>query len=57
MITLKISGMICSSCERHVRDALLTVPGVSAVQVSYPNGMAEVAGAELDTQILLAAVG
>ena len=57
MITLKISGMICSSCERHVRDALLTVPGVNAVQVSYPNSMAEVAGAELDTQMLLAAVG
>lgn len=56
MITMKISGMTCSSCEKHVHDALRNVPGVNSVKVSYSTGIAEVAGAGLNIENLLAAV-
>ena len=35
---LRVKGMSCSSCVRHVRDALRNVPGVEEVDVSLPSG-------------------
>lgn len=37
-ITLKIEGWTCPSCERGIRKALLAVPGVQALEVSYARG-------------------
>lgn len=31
MIRLKVAGMTCGHCEKTVREALASVPGVSAV--------------------------
>lgn len=42
MITLKIDGWTCRSCEKGIRRALLAVPGVKAADVSYPRGGAVV---------------
>ena len=55
---LLISGMTCSNCARHVREALESVPGVSNVDVSLDNSEAAVrwTGEEPDVPALVAAV-
>jgi copper chaperone CopZ len=40
--SLRITGMSCSNCVRHVDKALRAVPGVSAVEVSLPDRTAKV---------------
>lgn len=40
MTQLRIEGMTCAACAAHVRDALLKVPGVRSVSVSYPEHVA-----------------
>ncbi len=43
MITkLRITGMTCNNCVRHVDRALRGVPGVAGVQVSLEGHAAEV---------------
>lgn len=43
VMTLKIEGWTCASCEKDIRRALLAVPGVNRVEVSYARGGAIVA--------------
>lgn len=40
--TLRITGMTCNGCVRHVDRALRDVPGVTAVEVSLPEQRAKV---------------
>ena len=40
--TLRITGMSCNNCVRHVGTALRGVPGVAGVDVSLPDGVAKV---------------
>jgi copper chaperone CopZ len=40
--TLRITGMSCNNCVRHVDKALRAVPGVQNVQVDLPEGRAAV---------------
>jgi copper chaperone CopZ len=40
--TLRITGMTCNGCVRHVDKALRGVPGVSAVEVNLAAGTAKV---------------
>lgn len=40
--TLRITGMTCNGCVKHVDKALRGVPGVSAVEVSLPEQTAKV---------------
>jgi copper chaperone CopZ len=35
--TLRITGMTCNGCVRHVDAALRKVPGVTAVEVALPD--------------------
>lgn len=42
VITFKIEGWTCASCEKDIRRALLAVPGVNRVEVSYASGGAVV---------------
>ena len=44
MTTLKITGMTCQNCVRHVTQALEAVPGVSDARVDLGAGTAEVEG-------------
>lgn len=43
VITLKIEGWTCASCEKDIRRALLAVGGVRHADVSYAHGGAVVA--------------
>ena len=38
--TLKIEGMMCKHCQKHVHDALAKMDGVTAVEVSLENNSA-----------------
>lgn len=40
--TLNVKGMMCANCQKHVRDALLAMDGVSTVDVSLEKGTAKV---------------
>jgi copper chaperone len=40
--TLRITGMTCNGCVRHVDKALRAVSGVSTVEVSLAEGQAKV---------------
>ena len=40
--TLNVKGMMCVNCQKHVRDALLAMDGVSAVDVNLEKGTAKV---------------
>ena len=40
-VKLKIEGMMCSMCAKHVERALSEVPGVSDVRVDLEKGFAE----------------
>jgi copper chaperone CopZ len=40
VMTLKIEGWTCASCEKDIRRALLAVPGVNRAEVSYARGSA-----------------
>lgn len=44
MITksFSVTGMTCSNCQRHVRDAAAGLPGVSTVDVDLQAGRATV---------------
>ncbi|MCS7057828.1 MAG: heavy-metal-associated domain-containing protein [Meiothermus sp.] len=44
MVTLKIEGMSCNNCVRHVTEALKKVAGVERVEVSLEEGRAIVVG-------------
>ena len=55
--TLKIDGMSCANCVKHVTVALKDVAGVSTAVVSLEKELAEVEhGAEVSLEALKAAV-
>lgn len=39
---LKVNGMMCVNCQKHVHDALTAMAGVSAVDVNLEKGTAKV---------------
>ena len=53
--TLRVSGMTCNGCVKHVTTALREVPGVTAVEVDLANGRAKVVH-EAPVSTLIAAV-
>ena len=56
-VTLKIEGMMCAHCEKHVREALEGVEGVVKAEVSHKKKCAEVTLAkEINSDLLVAAV-
>lgn len=55
MTILKIEGMSCNNCVRHVTEALQKVGGVEKVEVSLQEGRARVTGAA-PVEKLIAAV-
>ena len=38
--TIRVDGMSCQNCVKHVNEALSTVPGVEQVEVSLENANA-----------------
>ena len=55
-IVLKVDGMMCEHCRKHVTDALKNVPGVTEVTVSLENKNAIVKGHNLSRETLIDAV-
>lgn len=54
---IRIEGMMCAHCVKHVQDALTAVPGVTGVEVSLEGKNAVVtAGTEVTDAALSAAV-
>ncbi|MGL5540533.1 MAG: heavy-metal-associated domain-containing protein [Erysipelotrichaceae bacterium] len=53
---IKIEGMRCGHCMRHVEEALNEVASVSSVDVSLNEKQAVVVGEQLDDAILTAAI-
>lgn len=53
---LKIAGMTCQNCVRHVREALESAPGVEKVNVSLEPSLATVEGENLQVSALVASV-
>ena len=53
--TLKIEGMMCQHCVKHVTDALKGIAGVTAVEVSLEKKQAVVTHAEVCTKDALKA--
>jgi copper chaperone CopZ len=54
--TLRITGMSCNNCVRHVDDALRAIPGVTTVDVSLPDQRATVTHDDVEAAALIAAV-
>ncbi len=55
--TIKIEGMMCENCEKHVKKALEALPEVAEAKVSHVAGTAVVSlKSEVDTEKLKAAV-
>ena len=40
--TIKVDGMMCKHCQKHVHDALAKMDGVTAVEVSLETNTATV---------------
>ncbi len=53
---LEITGMTCEACAHQIEKALLRVPGVQAVDVSYHKGTARVTGDAIEAAALAGAV-
>ena len=55
--TIKVEGMMCKHCVKHVAEALEGVAGVEAVEVSLEAGTAKVScGEGVADEALLSAV-
>lgn len=52
---LKIEGMTCQNCVKHVRQALESVAGVTAVEVDLEAGLARVEGVAAVDELIAAA--
>jgi copper chaperone len=55
-IELNVTGMTCGHCKAAVEKALKNVEGVNLVQVDLASGKANVRGAHINTEALIAAV-
>jgi len=55
-VALRITGMTCGECERHVKEALTGVPGVTQVEVSQREASAQVEASGIEPEALVAAV-
>lgn len=55
MHALKVDGMTCNNCVKHVTQALMAVPGVTRATVALESGSAAVEG-DASLEALIAAV-
>jgi len=56
---LRVTGMTCNNCARHVTEAIQSVPGVRSASVSLPANQASVrwqAGARADVAVVVNAI-
>ena len=53
---LKVEGMMCEACVKHVTNALQEVPGVTTSQVNLEAGTASVQHEGADVQTMIHAI-
>lgn len=52
-----VTGMTCTNCEKHVREEVSTVAGVTAIEVSHATGRLSVTtNGPIDANAVIAAV-
>ena len=44
VLTVKVKGMMCHNCERHVREALEALPGVESAAADFRTGLVTIHG-------------
>ena len=56
---IKVKGMMCHNCERHVREALEALPGVESAEADFQTGLVTVHGtaSEKDMKAAVKAAG
>lgn len=54
-IELKVEGMSCGSCVKHINAALRPIAGVNEVTVDLPSGQVTVSG-DTDSALLITAL-
>lgn len=56
--TYTVTGMTCGNCERHIREEVEQIAGVTGVRVSRETGLLQVTsdGSPVDDDAVLAAV-
>ena len=55
--TIKVKGMMCHNCERHVREALEALPGVEAAEANFETGLVTIRGAASEKEMKAAVKG
>jgi copper chaperone len=53
-IELKVEGMSCGSCVKHIKEALAPLAGVEAVEVDLAAGQVRVTGTPTSAALLAA---
>lgn len=58
-VSLKIDGMVCTSCENSIKTKIAKVEGVKSVEVSQETGNAEVMfdASKVNTEKIIADIG
>lgn len=51
-IELKVQGMSCGACVKHITKALMPLAGVTAVEVDLQTGRVHVSGAPDNAELL-----
>jgi copper chaperone len=54
--SLKVTGMTCGNCVRHVKEAIESVPGVTHVQVDLASGTATLNPGEASVEAIIDAI-
>ncbi len=48
---IKVKGMMCHNCERHVREALEALPGVESAEANFETGLVTLRGAASEAEM------
>ena len=50
-IVIRVKGMMCHNCERHVKEALEALPGVESAQADFRTGLVKLQGAASEAEL------
>ncbi|MBR6377780.1 MAG: heavy metal translocating P-type ATPase [Oscillospiraceae bacterium] len=51
VLTVKVKGMMCHNCERHVREALEALPGVESAAADFRTGLVTIHGSPGEAEL------
>jgi copper chaperone len=54
---LKVINVKCGGCASAIRDGLLSLPGIEAIEVDIASGMVSIRGSGLDTTAIHSKLG